>query len=103
MNTFKEQIQKLEHKRTQIKAQIQALRCKKHAADNEELLKKHIIIGKLIMAEMENDENYSEKISTKLSDSLKKSNDRILFNLQPAETNLTDKSAPENTEQLLNS
>jgi len=50
------------------------------------------------MAEMENDENYSEEILSKLSDSLTKSNDRILFNLQPAETNLTDKSDPENTE-----
>jgi len=103
MNTFKEQIQKLEQKGAQIKAQIQILKCKEHEAENKELLKKHIILGKLIMTEMQNDENYSEKILTKLSGSLKKSNDRILFNLQPAETKLADKSAPENTEQLLNS
>jgi len=98
MNTYKEQIQKLEQKGAQIKAQIQAIRSKEHTANNKELLKKHRILGKFIMAKMENDGNYSSQILIELGRSLVKPNDRILFNLQPAETNLTDKSDPENTE-----
>jgi len=103
MNTFKEQIQKLEQKGAQIKAQIQALRSKEHTANNKELLKKHRILGKFIMAKMENDENYSSQILIELGRSLVKPNDRILFNLQAAKTNYSDKSSTENTDQLLNS
>jgi len=98
MNKFNDQIQKLEHKRAQIKAQIQILKCKEHEAENKELHKKHIIIGKLIMAEMENDENYSEKILAQLSDSLKKFNDRMLFDLQRTQTNHDNSTIIKNTD-----
>lgn len=80
-----DKLQKLEHRRSKIVAEIARVKAREAAQARRDDTRRKVLLGALILSMVEKGEWPKEKVDSALARFLTRPQDRMLFNLPPAE------------------